>query len=258
MTLLRTVGLLCLSLLLFVGRAHAGTIFHADLTTGAEAGANSFADPARGAPTTGPGPGAGAPRPLSFGSADFFLNDAGDKLTFTATVFNIDFTGSQTPGPNDDLVAAHIHAGGAAAPTFGVVWGFFGNPFNDANSPTAPSLSDCTAFATGVGGTCSGTWDLTEGNGNPPTRLDLQLPNILAGRSYINFHTTQYTGGEIRGFLQVPEPATLVLVGLGLLGIAGIRRATARRSPRSSVVSSQGISISTRTPATIRPERFED
>src|SRR5215470_19735855 len=165
MLLLRTIGLLCLSLLLFVGRADAGLIFHADLLTGTEAGPNSFADPTRGAPTTGPGLGAGASRPLSFGTANFFLNDARTALTFTATVFNIDFTGSQTPGPNDDLVAAHIHAGGAAAATFPVVWGFFGNPFNDANSPTAASLSDCTAFATGVGGTCSGTWDLLEGNG---------------------------------------------------------------------------------------------
>ena len=225
MLLLRTVGLLCLALLLFVGRAHAGLIFHADLTTAAEAGANSFADPTRGAPTTGPGLGQGPSRPLSFGTADFFLNDAGTALSFTATVFNIDFTGTQTPGLNDNLVAAHIHAGGAAAATFPVVWGFFGSPFNDVNSPGAGlnPQSDCTAFATGVGGTCSGTWDLNEGNS---TTLAAQLPNILAGRSYINFHTTQYTGGEIRGFLQVPEPATLVLVGLGLLALAGIRRRT--------------------------------
>jgi hypothetical protein len=163
---------------------------------------------------------------LSFGTANFLLNDAGTALSFTATVFNIDFTGSQTPGPNDDLVAAHIHAGGAGAPTLPVVWGFFGIPFNDDNSPGAllTPKSDCIAFATGVGGTCSGTWDLSEGN---ITTLAAQLPNILAGRSYINFHTTQYTGGEIRGFLvQVPEPATLILVGLGLLGIAGIGRRT--------------------------------
>jgi len=221
--LLRTIGLLCLSLLLFVGRAHAGVILHADLTTGAEAGTGSFADPARGTPITGPGPGAGDARPLSFGTANFFLNDAGNALSFTATVFNIDFSGSQTPGTNDNLSAAHIHAGGASAPTFPVVWGFFGSPFNDANSPTAASSSDCTAFVTGVGGTCSGTWDLSEGNN---TTLAAQLPNILAGRSYINFHTTQYPAGEIRGFLVVPEPATLTLLGLGLLSIAAIRRRT--------------------------------
>src|SRR5262249_49540138 len=98
MRLMRTVAFLCLSLLLFVGRADAGLIFHADLLTSTEAGPNSFADPSRGTgPTTGPGlptgPGLGGdPRPLSFGTANFLLNDAGTALTFTATVFNIDFT----------------------------------------------------------------------------------------------------------------------------------------------------------------------
>src|SRR5262249_44518611 len=144
-----------LALVLFaaVGNAYA-LILHADLTTSAEAGPNSFADPTRGPPTTGPGAGLGASRPLSFGTATFILDDTGTALSFSVTVFNIDFTGNQTPGvPNDDLTAAHIHAGPVAGATFPVVWGFFGSPFNDLDSPgfnLAPK-SDCTAFATGVG-----------------------------------------------------------------------------------------------------------
>jgi hypothetical protein len=47
-----------------------------------------------------------------------------------------------------------------------------------------------------VGGNFSGKWDAPEGNG---TTLAAQLANIRAGRAYINFHTTQFTGGEIRG-----------------------------------------------------------
>src|SRR4029079_12913172 len=133
-----------LGLVLFAafGSAHASLIITVPLLTSNEAGPNSFADPTRGPPTTGPGlptgPGLGGdPRPLSFGTATFTLNDAQTALSFMATVFNIDFTGSQTPGPNDDRPAAHIHAGPAAAATFPVVWGFYNTPFNDLNSPGA-------------------------------------------------------------------------------------------------------------------------
>src|SRR4051794_32619931 len=149
-------------------------------------------------PPTVPTTSTGAPRPASFGTATFVINDAFTAMTFTATVFNIDFTGTQTADLNDNLVAAHIHAAtlilpGTNAP---VVWGFFGNPFND----NTPNDVVTTPFATGVGGTISGKWDLPEGNN---TTLSAQLPNILSGNSYINFHTTQFTGGEIRGTLVV-------------------------------------------------------
>src|SRR5678816_3164047 len=116
-------------------------------------------------------------------------------MTFTATINNIDTTGTQTPADtNDNLVNAHIHAGATVAPGVNgpVVWGFFGNPFNDNN----PNDQRVTPFATGVGGTFSGKWDPPEGNG---TTLAAQLANLRAGRAYINFHTVQFGGGEIRG-----------------------------------------------------------
>ena len=67
-----------------------------------------------------------------------------------------------------------------------------------------------------------GTWDLDEGNG---TTFAEQLGNILAGLTYLNFHTTQFGSGEIRGqILVVPEPETYLLMLAGLAGIGAIAR----------------------------------
>jgi hypothetical protein len=154
----------------------------------------------------------GEPRPASAGTAVFQFNDDLTAMTFTAVIQNIDFTGAQTPAdPNDDLVAAHIHAGpDVTRLTNGpVVWGFFGSPFNE----TSPNDQVVTPLATGVGGTISGKWDLPEGNN---TTLDAQLSNLLEGHAYINFHTTQFPGGEVRGQI-VPLPPTALT---GLLGLA--------------------------------------
>ena len=100
-----------------------------------------------------------------------------------------------------------------------MVWGFFGTPFND-NDPDDFTM---TPFATGVGGDFSGKWDEPEGNG---TTLSAQLNNILTGQSYINFHTTQFGGGEIRGTIEtVPEASsTLSLLAAAVVALLGLKR----------------------------------
>ena len=129
------------------------------------------------------------------GYAAFFLDSAMTSLSFTVTVTGLDFTGTQTADPGDDLVNAHIHAPAPRGANAGVRFGFLGMPFNDTN----PNDVVVTPFASGVGGTIFSKWDLGEGNN---TTLAAQLPNILAGQSYINFHTRRLPGGEIRGQIE--------------------------------------------------------
>lgn len=185
--------------------ATAATIFTAVLTNSQEVAT----------PPVSPTTDAGAPR-VSFGNATLQLDDAQTALTYQITVFGIDLTHSQSPDLNDDLRAAHIHAPGAPGFNAGVVFGFLGTPFNEI----APDDLLVIPFATGVGGFISGKWDLNEGNN---TTLALQLPNLLAGLAYINFHTNEYPAGEIRGqILQVAEPALCALIALG--GVALLKR----------------------------------
>jgi hypothetical protein len=165
------------------------------------------------------------PRPQAFGTATFVLNDALNALTYSISVSNIDFTGDQTADTFDNLLAAHIHGGAIVPPsnTLPVVFGFIGTPFNETN----PNDVLVAPFATGVGGTVSGKWDAAEGNN---TTLTAQLPNLLAGRAYVNFHTVQFPGGEIRGnFPALPEPSTWAMMLLGFGFVGGALRSAKRR-----------------------------
>ncbi len=192
-----------IALVLAQGASGAIVVFNANLTGSQETTPNSS---------------------TATGFGTFVLNDAQTNLSMDVTVQGIDFTGTQTADPLDNLIAAHIHAGPGTGPNpglpgtnGGVVWGFFGLPFNDTDLDVV-----VTPFATGVGGTVVGNWDLNEGNN---TTLTLQIPNILAGRSYINFHTTEFPGGEIRGQLvATPLPASLAIWGLGAVGAGYVVR----------------------------------
>jgi hypothetical protein len=63
------------------------------------------------------------------------------------------------------------------------------------------------SFVTNNGGTAAGAFSaLTTG--------------LAEGRAYLNIHSSQFGGGEIRGFL-VPEPATFASGLWGLLLLAG-------------------------------------
>jgi hypothetical protein len=128
--------------------------------------------------------------------------------------------------------AAHVHAP-TAVPGAG-------------NTMVATELPLFTGFPTGVtAGTYHHTFDMTllasynpafvagPGGGTAAGAEAALIQAGLAGKAYLNIHSSFAPGGEIRGFLtSVPEPATwaLMLAGFGLAG-AGLRlrrRAVAR------------------------------
>ena len=133
---------------------------------------------------------------LGTGSADAWLNVGTSQLTF-----NLVWTGLGSPTTN-----GHIHRGlpGVNGP---VTVPFPGLPlnqtfgsYNNVFTLTAPLVAD-----------------------------------LIGGLDYVNIHTSQFPGGEIRGQLlaapnPVPEPSTYALAGAGVLAILVLRRAHKTRS----------------------------
>jgi hypothetical protein len=60
--------------------------------------------------------------------------------------------------------------------------------------------------------------------------FDVDLPAIAANPSnyYVNVHNKKFPDGAIRG--QIPEPATIGLLGLGLAGLLSRRKSSRRRA----------------------------
>ncbi len=125
---------------------------------------------------------------------------------------------------------AHIHCCTATAGT--------------GTAGVATTLPTFPGFPSGVtSGSYSNTFDMTlaasfnsayitNNGGTPGTAETALFTGIATGKAYFNLHSSQFTGGEIRGFLQpVPEPASLSLLALGL-GAAAMRRRR-RRQPES-------------------------
>ncbi|AOF80686.1 PEP-CTERM -sorting domain protein [Methyloversatilis sp. RAC08] len=72
---------------------------------------------------------------------------------------------------------------------------------------------------------------ITANGGTADSAYSALLAGLNDGKAYLNLHSSEFPGGEIRGFLApVPEPETyaLMLAGLGLIGWA------ARRGPRAA------------------------
>jgi hypothetical protein len=74
-------------------------------------------------------------------------------------------------------------------------------------------------------------------NGSVAAAEAALFAGISTGMAYFNIHTSFRPGGEIRGFLepaQVPSPATLALLGLGLAAFRVAAHGRQRRGSRDS------------------------
>jgi len=68
---------------------------------------------------------------------------------------------------------------------------------------------------------------IESGAGNTIVLSAAQEADLFNGRYYLNVHTVNNGGGEVRGFLvpaPVPEPASFGLFALGSLALFGVRR----------------------------------
>jgi hypothetical protein len=133
-------------------------------------------------------------------------------------------------GLTSGTTASHIHATTALA--------FTGTAGVATTTPTFPG------FPLGVtSGSYDQTFDMALASSYNPAFVTANGGSVLAaeaalfsainsGRAYLNIHTSQFPGGEIRGFLvsnAIPEPASIAVLGVLATGLGvAARRRTAR------------------------------
>lgn len=148
---------------------------------------------------------------LGTGTATVIFDDDARTMRLQTTFSNL--TGTVT--------VAHIHAITAVP--------------NAETAGVATQMPTFIDFPTGVtSGSYDHTFDMNQAasynasfiaanGGTPSAAYEALRDASIASRSYLNIHTSSFSGGEIRGFFAVPEPSCLGL-GMLMLGLTMHRR----------------------------------
>ncbi len=141
-------------------------------------------------------------------------------VTVTGNALSISLTFT---GLSANATAAHFHCCVSPGANAGVAIGLLG-------FPVATSGTYNNTFDLALASTYSVAFVTNFGGGTLAGAQAAFLAALSGGQVYLNIHTLTFPGGEIRGWLTeeaaqpLPEPASLTLVGMGLIGLFASRR----------------------------------
>ena len=123
------------------------------------------------------------------------LVGAAEDIQLSTITFALSYNNLSTP-----VVQSHIHVG--ATKTNGAIAIFLCGPAGSPAHTTCPN--DSTNSGT-VTGTATASDVVINGQGIKPGEFAKVLRAIVDGVTYVNVHTTQLPGGEIRGQVMTEE-----------------------------------------------------